>query len=160
MYKIFFLLFLVINLNANTFTIASYNVENLFDLNNDETEYNEFKPNTKSNWNEKSFNVKLENLTKVINEVNADIIALQEIENRDVEIELKIDGKECDPRKFFSLFWEQYEQQIKRKATQIVKEQTSEKFREIQSKLQGYEEICDSWANDINWQAPNNFSRK
>ena len=84
MYKIFFLLYLVINLNANTFTIASYNVENLFDLNNDETEYNEFKPNTKSNWNEKSFNVKLENLTKVINEVNADIIALQEIENRDV----------------------------------------------------------------------------
>ena len=87
-------------------------------------------------------------------------LTTEEIENRDVEIELKIDGKECDPRKFFSLFWEQYEQQIKRKATQIVKEQTSEKFREIQSKLQGYEEICDSWANDINWQAPNNFSKK
>lgn len=86
-------------------------------------------------------------------------LTTEEIENRDVEIELKIDGKECDPRKFFSLFWEQYESQIRREATKIVKEQTSEKFQEIQSKLQDFEQICDEWANDINWQTPNKFVR-
>ena len=84
MLKIFFLLLLALTLNANTFSIASYNVENLFDLKNDHTEYDEFVPNTKSNWNEETFNIKIANTIKVINELNADIIALQEIENIDL----------------------------------------------------------------------------
>lgn len=84
-------------------------------------------------------------------------LTTEEIENRDVEIELKIDGKECDPRKFFTLFWEQYERQIRKEATKIVKEQTSDKFKEIQSKLQDFEEICNNWVEDINWLVPNQF---
>lgn len=84
----------------------------------------------------------------------------EQIENRYVEIELKIDGKECDPRKFFTLFWEQYEQQIRIEADKIVKEQTSEKFQEIQSKLQDFELIYDEWRNEINWNVPNKFIKE
>ncbi len=57
MSKILFLLFLTLFLNANTFTLGSYNVENLFDLKEDGNEYNEFIPNTKSNWNENTFDI-------------------------------------------------------------------------------------------------------
>ena len=63
MFKILFLLLitltLTLTLNANTFSVASYNVENLFDLKEDGNEYSEFIPNTKSNWNENSFNIKI-----------------------------------------------------------------------------------------------------
>ena len=55
--------------------------------------------------------------------------------------------------------FDQYEQHIRKEASDIVKEQTSEKFREIQSKLQEYEEICNEWANDINWEISNGFNK-
>ncbi len=84
MIKILFLFLLTITLNANTFSIASYNVENLFDLNEGGNEYSEFIPNTKANWNEENFNIKIKNLLKVIKDLDADIIALQEIENREL----------------------------------------------------------------------------
>ena len=84
MLKILFLFLLTLTLNANTFSIASYNVENLFDLNEDNNEYSEFIPNTKSNWNENTFNIKVNNLIKVLKDIDADIIALQEVENREL----------------------------------------------------------------------------
>ena len=84
MLKILFLFLLTLTLNANTFSIASYNVENLFDLNEDNNEYSEFIPNTKSNWNENTFNIKVNNLVKVLKDIDADIIALQEVENREL----------------------------------------------------------------------------
>jgi hypothetical protein len=69
-------------LEAKDFKVASYNVENLFDLKNDGTEYKEYKPYTKS-WNKNSFENKLLNIAKVINDLDADIIALQEIESQE-----------------------------------------------------------------------------
>ena len=84
MLKILFLVLLTLTLNANTFSIASYNVENFFDLNNDNDEYSEFIPNTKSNWNQNTFNIKVNNLVKVLSDIDADIIALQEVENREL----------------------------------------------------------------------------
>jgi len=81
--KILYILIFVFSfyLDARDFTIASYNVENLFDLNYDGTEYKEYKPNTKT-WNKKSFQNKIQNISKVINDLDADIIALQEIESK------------------------------------------------------------------------------
>ena len=99
MSKILFLLFLTLFLNANTFTLGSYNVENLFDLKEDGNEYNEFIPNTNANWNEKTFNIKLNHLLKVINELDVDIIALQEIENEDL---MKLLLKKLPQYKFYS----------------------------------------------------------
>lgn len=88
MYKLLFLLLLCINAFSQNFKVASYNVENLFDLTKQNSEYKEFIPNTKSNWNNATFNIKLNNVIKVIKEIDADIIALQEIENKAVLLQL------------------------------------------------------------------------
>ena len=83
MKKIFLLIILLqcLFLNAKTFTVASYNVENLFDLKFDGTEYKRYIPNTKY-WNKESFLNKLNNISKTINHLDASIIALQEIESK------------------------------------------------------------------------------
>ncbi len=77
-------------------TIASYNIENLFDLNRDGQEYPEYIPYTASNWNKKTYKIKLQNIAKVIQEIDADIIALQEVESlealRDLRFTLKQNG--------------------------------------------------------------------
>ena len=64
MFKYLILLIFSISLNANNITIASYNVENFFDLKKDNSEYSEFIPNTKNQWNQRNFNIKLNNLFK------------------------------------------------------------------------------------------------
>jgi len=68
---------------SKDFTVASYNVENFFDLKYDKTEYKEYIPNTKANWNKKTYITKLNNILKVINNLDKDIIALQEIESNE-----------------------------------------------------------------------------
>jgi len=78
---------------SKTLTIASYNVENLFDLNNDGTEYDVYVP---GKWNLTSYKNKLKNISFVISKINADIISLQEIESQtaldDLKIQLRRDG--------------------------------------------------------------------
>ena len=82
MKKIILLLFLLFSFSfCLDFKVATYNVENLFDHKNDGSEYPEFKPNSKY-WDQKASNTKLQNTIRVIKDINADIIALQEIENR------------------------------------------------------------------------------
>ncbi len=76
--------------------IANYNVENLFDLKKNGYEYQEYIPNTQSRWNRKNYTVKLKNISKVLTQINADIVALQEIESlsalKDLRKQLKRDG--------------------------------------------------------------------
>ena len=64
---------------ARTFKIASYNVENLFDMVNNRSEYDQYIPG-EYGWNEKILRIKVANLARVISDLNADVIALQEIE--------------------------------------------------------------------------------
>ena len=96
--KIFLsLLFMLYQLfGATTLKIASYNVENLFDLQRSGHEYTEFIPNTKANWNTKTYKIKLQNIARVIKDMDADIIALQEIESlqalKDLRYTLKQKG--------------------------------------------------------------------
>ena len=77
-------------------TIVSYNVENLFDLKKSGYEYTEYIPNTNAKWNQKNFNIKIKNIARVIKDINADIIALQEIESQEalsaLRYRLKRDG--------------------------------------------------------------------
>ena len=75
----FLAIFISLVFGDTTLKIATYNVENLFDLNKGDYRYEEYKPNTKSLWNKKNYKIKLNNLSKVITEIDADIIALQEI---------------------------------------------------------------------------------
>ncbi len=84
MIKYLILLLFTLSLFANNLKIASYNVENLFDLESNGSEYKEYIPNSDSNWNKENFNIKFANVIKVIEDLDADIIALQEIENENV----------------------------------------------------------------------------
>ncbi|HIO71337.1 MAG TPA: hypothetical protein EYG60_05330, partial [Campylobacterales bacterium] len=68
-----FLIFLLpIVLFGNVLRVANYNVENLFDLKYDGTEYREYIPNTPAGWNEKTYLAKLNNIARVISAVNPD----------------------------------------------------------------------------------------
>ncbi len=81
------LLFTIL-LFSKEFTVASYNVENLFDLKYNGTEYKEFIPNSKT-WNKKRYYKKLQNISKVIKALDADILALEEIETSQALKDLK-----------------------------------------------------------------------
>ena len=63
--------------------IASYNVENLFDDVYNGSEYDEYIP-SRHNYNTHMYNIKLQHTAEVICDIDADIIALQEIENQNV----------------------------------------------------------------------------
>lgn len=63
--------------------IASYNVENLFDASFQGTEYEEYIPG-KHNWNARMVEIKLNHTAEVICDLDADILGLQEIENRTI----------------------------------------------------------------------------
>lgn len=69
--------------------IASYNVENLFDMKDDGNEYEQYIPNTSWGWNEEMHRIKLRNTAHVIKDIGADIIGLQEIESETALKELK-----------------------------------------------------------------------
>lgn len=75
------------DLNVSEFTVATWNVENLFDMKPDGTEYPEYIPNFKG-WDQKSFDVKLANTAQVIKDLGAEVVALQEIENENTLKEL------------------------------------------------------------------------
>lgn len=67
--------------NADAFRIASYNVENLFDLHRDRTEYDDYAPHGPSEWNRASLYAKLDNIARVLKDLDADVVCLQEIES-------------------------------------------------------------------------------
>ena len=81
MRNILLLLILSTLLNAIELKIASYNVENLFDMSYNGTEYKEYIPN-RHNWTKSILNKKLTHISEVICDIDADIIGLQEIENQ------------------------------------------------------------------------------
>lgn len=76
--------------------IATYNVENLFDLSKNANRHKEYVAFTESNWNNKTYKIKLQNISKVIKDIDADIIALQEIHSltalKDLRYTLKQNG--------------------------------------------------------------------
>ena len=79
-----------------TLKIATYNVENLFDLQKKGYKYKEYRPYSKSLWNKKNYNKKLNNIAKVIKDIDADIICLQEVHSlkalQDLRAKLKQKG--------------------------------------------------------------------
>jgi len=74
------LLSLPLLLFSKEFKVASYNVENLFDTTYQGSEYKEYIPN-RHNWTPKIQKIKLTHTAEVICDMDADIIALQEVEN-------------------------------------------------------------------------------
>lgn len=66
---------------ADSLSILSYNVENLFDDVRDGGEYHNYNP-TSGKWGSEMFQNKLNNLAEVIRETDADIVILLEVENQ------------------------------------------------------------------------------
>ncbi|MDY6831243.1 MAG: endonuclease/exonuclease/phosphatase family protein [Thermodesulfobacteriota bacterium] len=66
---------------ARTFTVASYNVENLFDAVYDGTEYDDYVPGSAQGWNREMADIKTANTAEAIGAINADIVCLQEVES-------------------------------------------------------------------------------
>jgi len=85
----YLLLFLLsILLSAATFKVASYNVQNLFDDIRNGSEYDDYIPG-KHNWTSRMVDIKLNHTAEVLCDLDADIIALQEIENEAILIRLQ-----------------------------------------------------------------------
>ncbi|MBL7972448.1 MAG: endonuclease/exonuclease/phosphatase family protein [Prolixibacteraceae bacterium] len=80
------------------YTVVSYNVENLFDtLDDPKIPDEEFLPESEKKWNSERYRKKLEDLARVIAEINPDelpeIVGLVEVENRGVIEDLIETGK-------------------------------------------------------------------
>ncbi|MCH7658399.1 MAG: hypothetical protein IIB05_08800 [Bacteroidetes bacterium] len=80
------------------FTVAFYNVENLYDTENDpETEDDEFTPESNKKWDNDKYKKKLKDLSKVFHSLNSvelpEIIGLCEVENKQVLKDLTTTGK-------------------------------------------------------------------
>ena len=73
-------------LTGDSFRIAFYNVENLFDIYDDPiTQDSEYLPNSKIQWTQERYDKKLANITKVIEGMGfPSILGMAEIENRKV----------------------------------------------------------------------------
>ncbi|MCL1920859.1 MAG: endonuclease/exonuclease/phosphatase family protein [Kiritimatiellaeota bacterium] len=78
-------------ITSATLRVASWNVENLFDTENDPTNPgdNEYTPTGRQLWTEEVYRIKLERLAELIAEMKPDIIGLAEIENRRVLVDLQ-----------------------------------------------------------------------
>lgn len=72
----------------DTFSVAFYNVENLFDDEFDGREYVEYRPEA-TNWGSEMFRRKLQNIASVIRAMDASVIALCEVEDMDVIEQLR-----------------------------------------------------------------------
>jgi len=88
---------------ATEFKVATYNVENLFDIKKSGNEYKEYIPNSKSGWNEKMLSIKIKNIARVIRDIDADLISLQEVESKEVLKRLNLSlGKQKYPYMYSS----------------------------------------------------------
>jgi len=89
---LFALVFAVFMAFASEISIATYNVQNLFDCKDDGSEYPDFKSST-SKWDCEAASSKLKRTRQVIDAINTDIIALEEVENEQV-LRALVDGSE------------------------------------------------------------------
>lgn len=83
----------------------------------------------------------------------------EEVKKVKIDIELKIDGHKCNPKAFFEMMVDQYDEQVRKTAVELVKEKTSGRFSEIESKICEMKEVMDSWAEEINWNTKNIFEK-
>ena len=83
MRALFVLVFAVLMASASEISIATYNVQNLFDCKNDGSEYLDFQVGA-SKWDCEAAGGKLQRTRQIISVIDTDIIALEEVENEQV----------------------------------------------------------------------------
>jgi hypothetical protein len=95
-----------------------------------------------------------EKLMQIRNKFDADWRS----ESCKISVDLKIGGISVDPKNFFDSWRNQMQNLISEKAEELVAEKLgSKKMRDMQDKLNEYEEIMKSWESDINWDIDNPF---
>lgn len=73
-----------------------------------------------------------------------------------IPVEMKIGGVSVNPKQFFDSWKDQMERMILDKAKELVAEKLgSQKMRDMQEKLNQYEQVLDSWEKEINWEIKN-----
>ncbi|MCR5605582.1 MAG: endonuclease/exonuclease/phosphatase family protein [Treponema sp.] len=72
-----------IKVECTTIKIATWNLQTFFDSTTEGTEYKEFI-NPKSHWNRESYIERLDRTVKAFKKINADILVLEEIENKNI----------------------------------------------------------------------------
>lgn len=80
---------------VQSFRVANYNVENLFDLEKRGTEYDEYIPCGASGWDKAMVEIKCSQLARVIVDLKADILSMEEVESKKALLLLqsKLKGK-------------------------------------------------------------------
>jgi hypothetical protein len=87
--KIFIIyLTLITTIFSSSIKVATYNVENLFDDVYNGSEYKDYQV-SRNGWSSRLFKIKLEHISEAICDLNADIIALEEIENANALAQLQ-----------------------------------------------------------------------
>lgn len=79
--------------------VVSWNVQNIFDDEFTGTEYDEFNPNN-GEWNRELYRLRLERAAETLDALNADIVALMEVENGNVLKDLNNELKRYFPYRF------------------------------------------------------------
>lgn len=83
----------------------------------------------------------------------------EEVKKTKIDIELKIDSHKCNPKAFFEMLVDQYDEQVRRTAQELIKERTSDKLAEIEEQIYTFKEVMNDWASSINWDNKNLFER-
>jgi len=83
----------------------------------------------------------------------------EDVEKREIEIELKIGGEVVDVKKFFGMLKDQYSGYVEREATEIVKNQTSEALKDMHYKIEEVTSVLEGWSKEVNWDVPNPFGK-
>jgi hypothetical protein len=75
-----------------------------------------------------------------------------------IPVEMKIGGVPVNPKEFFNSWKEQMQGMILEQAKELVAQKLGSKnMRDMQDKLVEYEQVLESWENDINWDVKNPF---
>lgn len=74
---------------AQSFCVAFYNVENLFDIVHNGSEYDLYTPSP-TGWNQYAYGTKVSNIASALKDLGADIVGLCEIENRRAMEDLRL----------------------------------------------------------------------
>ena len=75
-----------------------------------------------------------------------------------IPVEMKIGGVSVNPKQFFDSWKDQMQELILERAQILVAEKLgSKKMRDMQDKLDEYEEVLKSWESEISWDVKNPF---
>lgn len=86
---------------ARAFTVVNWNAQTFFDGNNDGIEYSDFKKN--AGWNTDAYKKRIARLCSVIQELDADVFVLEELENSGVlrDVSNQLSGNSWNSKKIY-----------------------------------------------------------